>query len=180
LTGSGTDRQPNNSLEPTPLRFAPSPLRADPGYAPWVCAEGCGAPMKRVVLTGMSGTGKSTLIRELAARGYKAIDTDYGGWSHWVNTRTGIPASPPPAGEYGWGELDWVWREDRIRNLLSTEDSDVLFLAGTAANQVEFHPQFDHILLLSAPIAVIAERFVTRRVTRMEPPRGAWLVSSIM
>ena len=34
--------------------------------------------MKRVLLTGMSGTGKSAVIRELAARGYKAIDGDDG------------------------------------------------------------------------------------------------------
>ena len=28
-------------------------------------------------LTGMSGTGKSTVIQELQRRGYKAIDTDW-------------------------------------------------------------------------------------------------------
>lgn len=44
--------------------------------------------MKRVLLTGMSGTGKSTVIRELAARGYKAIDADDDGWSHWIDMRT--------------------------------------------------------------------------------------------
>ena len=98
--------------------------------------------MKRVLLTGMSGTGKSTLIRELAAHGHKAIDTDNYGWSHWVNTRTGRPASPPAPGEYGWDELDWVWREDRIQILLSIEDGDVLFLAGTAANQGKFYGLF--------------------------------------
>ena len=32
--------------------------------------------MKRVLITGMSGTGKSTVIAELAARGYKAVDVD--------------------------------------------------------------------------------------------------------
>lgn len=40
-------------------------------------------------MTGMSGTGKSTLIRELVLRGYKASDTDYDGWSHWLNVRAG-------------------------------------------------------------------------------------------
>ena len=38
--------------------------------------------MKRVLLTGMSGTGKSSVIRELAALGYKAIDTDDGWCEH--------------------------------------------------------------------------------------------------
>ncbi len=37
--------------------------------------------MKCVLLTGMSGTGKSTVIEELAARGYKAVDADADGWS---------------------------------------------------------------------------------------------------
>jgi dephospho-CoA kinase len=35
--------------------------------------------VKRVLITGMSGTGKSTVIAELAARGYNAADTDDGG-----------------------------------------------------------------------------------------------------
>ncbi|WP_305783387.1 AAA family ATPase [Symbioplanes lichenis] len=36
--------------------------------------------MTRVLLTGMSGTGKTTLLNELARRGHTTIDTDYGGW----------------------------------------------------------------------------------------------------
>jgi dephospho-CoA kinase len=91
----------------------------------------------------MSGTGKSTLIGELAARGYKAVDTD-DGWSE--------------RGPDG----DWVWREDRIQRLLSLEDADVLFLSGCATNQVKFYPQFDHIILLSAPAGVILDRLATR------------------
>lgn len=34
--------------------------------------------MRRVLITGMSGTGKSSLLQELAARGYRTVDTDYG------------------------------------------------------------------------------------------------------
>jgi predicted ATPase len=41
--------------------------------------------VKRVLLTGMSGTGKSTVVRELAARGYKAVDADEGGLSELVS-----------------------------------------------------------------------------------------------
>jgi len=99
--------------------------------------------MKRVLLTGMSGTGKSSVIQALAARGYKAIDADYG-WSE--------------RGPDG----DWVWREDRIQRLLSAEDGDVLFLSGCATNQGKFYPQFDHIVLLSAPATVIFGRLARR------------------
>ena len=103
--------------------------------------------MKRVLLTGMSGTGKSTVLAALAARGYKAVDTDYGDWHEWAEVD---------------GERDWVWREDRIRELLATEDADVLFISGTTANQGTFYPQFDQIILLSAPASVIAARLAAR------------------
>src|SRR5687768_3144225 len=65
-----------------------------------------GPHMKRVLVTGMSGVGKSTVARELAARGFGFVDTDE--VSHWVDTGTGRPAPAPAAGEE-WGDVDFVW-----------------------------------------------------------------------
>jgi len=92
----------------------------------------------------MSGTGKSTLIQELAARGYKSVDLDEAGWSEYT-----------PAG-------DWTWQEDRVDQLLSVEDGEILFVSGCAECQVKFYPQFDHVILLSAPAEVLVERLRTR------------------
>ena len=103
----------------------------------------------------MSGTGKSTVIQELAARGYKAVDTDSDEWSVWVDV-----VSDGPAGRVT--EPDWIWREDRIQHLLATEDADVLFVSGCKSNQGKFYARFDHIVLLSAPAHVIVERIVSR------------------
>jgi len=114
--------------------------------------------MKRILLTGMSGTGKSTVIRELAARGYKSVDADCDEFSEWVEFTGGLDAYGSPVEV----DRDWVWREDRIQDLLSTEDTDVLFLSGCAENMRKFLPQFDHVVLLSAPVDVIVERLRTR------------------
>jgi dephospho-CoA kinase len=99
--------------------------------------------MKRVLLTGMSGTGKSSVIRALADLGYKAIDTD-DGWCEQL-----------PDGRQRW-------REDAIAILLATEDTDVLFVAGCEENQARFHPQFDRIILLSAPVQAMMQRLADR------------------
>ena len=99
--------------------------------------------MKRVLLTGMSGTGKSSVIGQLAALGYMAIDTD-DGW-----------CEPLP-------DERQQWREDAIAALLDTEDADVLFIAGCEENQVRFHSRFDLIILLSVPAQVMVERLAAR------------------
>jgi len=114
------------------------------------------AGMKRALLTGMSGVGKSTLICGLAARGYKAVDTDTDEWSEWVT----VAGDPARFGSIE--EQDWVWREDRIQRLLSTEDAAVLFVSGCKSNQGRFYPQFDHIILLRAPTPVLLERLAAR------------------
>jgi len=55
-----------------------------------------------------------------------------------------------------------MWREDAIQELLTTDDADVLFVAGCEENQVRFHTQFDYIVLLSAPTETLMERLATR------------------
>ena len=101
--------------------------------------------MKRVLVTGMSGVGKSTLLAELASRGHATVDTDYGDFHEVVD-----------------GER--LWRRQPIEAVLrdGDADGDVLFVQGTVRNQGSFYPWFDHIVLLSAPVEVLAERLATR------------------
>ena len=103
--------------------------------------------MGRVLVTGMSGTGKSTALAELGRRGFPVVDTDYGGWSEWVSA-TG----------------EWLWREDRLGELLTSHDGDTLYVSGCVSNQGKFYDRFEAIVLLAAPAEVILDR-VERRTT---------------
>ena len=98
--------------------------------------------MTVVFVTGMSGTGKSSALAELARRGHRVVDTDYGGW---------IESEPEP-----------LWREDRIRELLDEHGDETLFISGCVANQGTFYDRFDAVVLLSAPADVILERVALR------------------
>jgi dephospho-CoA kinase len=91
----------------------------------------------------MSGTGKSSVVAELVARGYQAVDTDDGFCEVLPDGRQ-------------------RWREHAVEVLLDTEDAEVLFVAGCEENQVRFHPRFDHIVLLSAPPGTLVERLAAR------------------
>lgn len=117
--------------------------------------------MKRILLTGMSGSGKSTVINELAVLGFKAVDLDTSEFSHWIDVETDHSKHELPA-----PGKDWVWRVDRVERLLEKEDADVLFVSGCAENMTALLPKFDHVVLLSAPVHVVAERLRTRSNNR--------------
>ncbi len=96
-------------------------------------------------MTGMSGTGKSTALAELGKHGFRVVDTDEGGWSVWDEQQDG-----------------YVWREDRVAELLSVEEGPTLYVSGTVSNQGRFYPDFDAVVLLSGPAEVLMRR-ISRR-----------------
>jgi dephospho-CoA kinase len=98
----------------------------------------------------MSGTGKSTVLRELAGRGHRAVDADLSEWSVEV----------PLVGGSG---IEQLWREDAMSALLAEDASDGLFVAGCASNQGLFYDRFDAVVLLSVPREILLQRIATRR-----------------
>jgi dephospho-CoA kinase len=94
--------------------------------------------MARMLVTGMSGAGKTTVLDELRRRGHRTVDTD----------------------ELGWVLPDGTWDEPRMAGLLA-HHSDVV-VSGTVENQGRFYDRFEHVVLLSAPVEVLLERVRTR------------------
>ena len=101
--------------------------------------------MRRVLVTGMSGTGKSSALAELRGRGFETVDTDEPGWTEWSDEEDG-----------------YLWREDRIAELLAQDRETPLVISGTVSNQGRFYPVFDAVVLLSAPPEVLLSRIAGR------------------
>ena len=94
--------------------------------------------MARVLVTGMSGTGKTTVLDELRRRGHTTVDTDYDDWQ--------LP--------------DGTWHERRMQQLL--ESNPDVVVSGTVDNQGRFYDLFEHVVLLSVPLHVLIERVRSR------------------
>jgi hypothetical protein len=104
--------------------------------------------MRRVLVTGMSGTGKSTALAELDRRGFRTVDSDRCGLTEWV----------PDADGGGW-----LWREQPVAELLeASEPGRTLYVSACVANQGLFYDRFDAVVLLSAPTTVILDRIAGR------------------
>jgi dephospho-CoA kinase len=99
--------------------------------------------VRRILVTGTSGTGKSSALAQLSRRGFRTIDTDEPGWT--VEVADG--------GQW--------WDEKRILQLLG-EDGPTLYMSGTVSNQGRFYDRFDAVVLLSAPADVLLDRISGR------------------
>lgn len=116
----------------------------------------------KYLITGVAGTGKSTVAKELRRRGYAAYDTEEG-FSYYVDRQTGercaYPASPSPE----WYERhERVFDEKILENLFKKHANEKLFICTITANQKKYYPEFNKIFLLTAPDETIIHRLGTR------------------
>lgn len=105
--------------------------------------------MAIILITGMSGTGKTTILEELARRGHRTVETDDPGWI----VETWLPEIRA---------MERLWIPERIEALLDGHADGHVFIQGTVRNQRAFYPRFDAVVLLSAPLETMLERIESR------------------
>jgi dephospho-CoA kinase len=100
----------------------------------------------KILITGSSGVGKSTVIDELRKLGYTAIDgDDEPGFVQLEIRETGEPADWP-AGYVDWHHYAWNLQSDALKRALARDET--VFVGGIYNNQAEFYPLFDIIIAL--------------------------------
>ena len=120
---------------------------------------------KRYYITGVCGTGKTTVAQELNNRGIRAIDQDskeYGLCS-WKHNKTKEDAQF----EYGIGKEfleanDYYCDVEKLKRLLDTTFDETVFVCGVSANQDEYLDLFDKVFLLRCAPETFVKRIDAR------------------
>lgn len=116
----------------------------------------------KILITGVAGTGKSSICKVLQGKGYIAYDMDkIPGLCNWKNKSTGKLGDYHENRNQTWiDEHDWLCDKTRIKQLLK-ENKDVI-MCGIASNMQELLPLFDKVLLLSLDDQLILQRLSNR------------------
>lgn len=102
------------------------------------------------LITGVAGTGKSTLEREFRNKGYDTIDTDRG-YARWQLSDT-LEAVPSPQNESSeWYDAhDWMTDTQKLLAKMSAHalSPEPLLVFGNTADLYTLHPYFHRMFAL--------------------------------
>jgi len=122
--------------------------------------------MSLIYITGISGSGKSTVCEELKRRGYEAYDADGEGFNGWCNKETGKAAEG-----YGKDKVDakewykknsWNTSRAKVERLSESARNKLVFLCGVSANEETVWDLFTKVICLNVDEATLRNRIKTR------------------
>lgn len=116
--------------------------------------------IRNYLVEGVSGTGKTSVCRELQRRGYQAIngDTDL---AYQGDPETGEPTA-------GGSHQNHIWPVDRVKAIVANQDEAVTFFCGGSRNFAKFIDLFDDVFVLD----IDAETLIRRLEQRPEDEWG--------
>ena len=110
---------------------------------------------RNYLIEGRSGTGKSSVCRELRRRGYRAVDGD-NELAYQGDPVTGEPRSGTP--RYG----NHIWDVKRVREIAASREDSVAFFCGGSRNFATFLDVFDGVILLDVDLETVRRRLDDR------------------
>jgi dephospho-CoA kinase len=115
--------------------------------------------LRNYLVEGVSGTGKTSVCRELNRRGYQAIngDTDL---AYQGDPETGTPTDTDSHEHH-------IWDVERVRAVVGEHDHPVTFLCGGSRNLSKFIALFDGVFVLDVDLDTLLRRLGQR-------PDGEW------
>jgi dephospho-CoA kinase len=117
-----------------------------------------------ILVTGVAGSGKSTVCRELQRRGYAAYDIEsITGLFAFVDKTTGKPATDHWGDDPEWFERhSWRCDKEKLGKLMLANQRNLAFYCGIAANLDDLLPLFDRVVVLTVDAATLRKRLSER------------------
>lgn len=120
----------------------------------------------KILVTGISGTGKTTLAKSLAERGYKTIDIDHiPNLCSWINRETGekslLSNIEDPDNEF-IDSHDYVCDVVQLEEMMDRSEENV-FVFGSVGDNSSLVHLFDKIILLQCGPETIVHRLESRQ-----------------
>lgn len=109
---------------------------------------------KNYLIEGISGTGKSTVRKELEKRGYHAVEADME-FGYFGDPKTGEPTEEK-------SQLNWIWDVTKVDAKLGDSSRDITFVCGGAMNQQKLEHHFDKIFILQVDDKTLKQRILSR------------------
>lgn len=108
-------------------------------------------------ISAVSGTGKTTLMRELQRRGEEAHDTD----TECIrcSKQTGEPIGYDEAKRDGY---NWIYPTEHLQSLKAQSRAKNIFLLGSIDNFGEVKAAADDFIWMTVPLDVLIHRLDTR------------------
>ena len=119
---------------------------------------------KSILVTGVAGSGKSTVCEELRKRGYTAYNLDeVPSLLAFVHKKTGKVIR-------AWDnkdlemvkQMNWICDKRRLTRLIRKNNRGDAFYCGSASNIDDLLPLFDRVLLLKPSKKTLSRRLATR------------------
>jgi hypothetical protein len=105
---------------------------------------------RNYLIDGVSGTGKTSVCRELQRRGYQAINGDTE-LAYQGDPETGLPVD-------GHTHEHHIWDVEKVKNLIAGDGTAATFFCGGSRNFSRFIDLFDGVFVLEVDLDTLNAR----------------------
>lgn len=119
---------------------------------------------KSILITGVSGVGKTSLSNKLNELGYKSYDIDdIPGLFTMIHKQTQLPIENHDNADLEKVKvMSWICDIEKLRSIIDNESNDLAFYCGNGSNIYQVMELFDKVILLTISLETNKYRLSTR------------------
>jgi len=124
--------------------------------------------MRKILITGVSGTGKTTVCKRLKNLGFEATDIENtdGMFEMYHKGTKKIFVDYDNAKAEHIKNAEWLCDVEKLKKLVESQKSEIAFYCGIASNMDDILPLFDNVIVLQPDSESLNERLKNREGTR--------------